>query len=259
MLKQRTMSAIVGIPLVLALTWFGGLPFFAAIAFVGHLALLEYFRLASVNDKVFQVVAIAGHYILLYILWSWGVQSLSFAFIFFFLVINVFWIITYPKDFRVLAAVMWGLTYVSLLLCFFLLLRNQPQGFTFVVAVLIAVWASDIGAYFTGTSFGRRRLAPLVSPKKSFEGALGGMLFSLLLFSILAPQLSMSRGFAALFAASLSLAGIVGDLSESALKRWSNTKDSGTFLPGHGGVLDRLDSLLFAAPTAYILIHFLLR
>jgi phosphatidate cytidylyltransferase len=229
------------------------------LAFIGHLALREFYCLAAVKDKALQTAAIAGHYFLLFTFWLWGTQSLSSAFIIFFLFLNVFWVVTYPKDFRILSATMWGLMYVSLLLSFFILIRTQPQGFTHVVAVFLAVWASDSGAYFIGTSFGRRLLAPLVSPKKSLEGAIGGLVFSLLLFVILAPQLNMPKGFAALFAVMLSLAGLAGDLSESAFKRWSNTKDSGTFIPGHGGVLDRLDSLLFAAPTAYFLLHFFLR
>lgn len=259
MLKQRAISAIVGIPLVLGITWIGGWLFFLMLAFVGHLALREFYRLAAIKDKTFQTAAIVSHYLLLFTLWFWGVQSLSFIFIFLFLCFNVLWVATYPKDFQILSAIMWSLIYVSLLLSFFLLIRIQPQGFIHVVAVFLAVWASDTGAYFTGTSFGRRRLAPLVSPKKSLEGAVGGLVFTLLLFLILAPHLNMARGFAALFAVMLSVAGLVGDLSESAFKRWSNTKDSGSFLPGHGGVLDRLDSLLFAAPTAYFLIHIFLR
>ncbi|MBS4031410.1 MAG: phosphatidate cytidylyltransferase [Clostridiales bacterium] len=259
MLKQRAISAIVGIPLVLGITWIGGWLFFLMLAFVGHLALREFYRLAAVKDKAVQILAIAGHYFLMFTLWFWGAQSLSSAFILFFLLVNLYWVVTYPKDFRMLSAIMWGIMYVSLLLSFFLLIRIQPQGFTLVVAVFLAVWASDTGAYFIGTTFGRRRLAPSVSPKKSLEGALGGVVFSLLLFLLLAPQLNMPRDFAALFAIILSLAGQAGDLSESAFKRWSNTKDSGTFLPGHGGVLDRIDSLLFAAPTAFFLIHFFLR
>lgn len=117
----------------------------------------------------------------------------------------------------------------------------------------LVLMGSDTGAYFTGRTFGKRKLAPKVSPGKTWEGAIGGLLASLLL-AVLAhywffPELPLK--FALPLAAVMNALGVLGDLAESALKRGVNIKDAGSIFPGHGGLLDRLDSLLFSAPVLY--------
>ncbi|MGI6657992.1 MAG: phosphatidate cytidylyltransferase [Dethiobacteraceae bacterium] len=129
-----------------------------------------------------------------------------------------------------------------------------------LLSIIATTWASDTGAYACGLTLGRHKLLPAVSPKKSVEGAVGGLLFAAVVMSVcFAPLLKLSRPTALLLGAVISLAGQCGDLAESALKRWGNTKDSGRFLPGHGGVLDRLDSLLFAVPVGYFLLSLAVR
>jgi len=127
------------------------------------------------------------------------------------------------------------------------------QGAWRVTLLLVIVVFSDSFAFFVGHAFGRRRLAPAVSPGKSVEGAIGGLLGGLLgalvVRSVGLPDLPLAH--AAALGAAVAAMGIVGDLDESLLKRWAGVKDSGTLFPGHGGMLDRLDSLLFGAPVLY--------
>jgi len=146
-----------------------------------------------------------------------------------------------------------GLLYLPLLLGHLVLLRQLDSGREWIFMTLLAVMACDTFAYFSGVRFGRRKLYPAVSPNKSWEGAFGGMLGALgavLLASwTFLPQLGF--GQALLLGLLLGCLGQIGDLFESLLKRACGVKDSGTLIPGHGGVLDRLDSLLFAFPVSY--------
>jgi phosphatidate cytidylyltransferase len=148
----------------------------------------------------------------------------------------------------------WSLGYV-------LLLRETPDpglGLWTLSLPLVASFATDIGAYFAGRFFGRHKLAPEISPGKTLEGSMGGILFSFL--ALLAYTALVREVFPFgllelwLFSLLLSLAAQLGDLAESMLKRFAGVKDSGRFLPGHGGLLDRLDSLLFTFPLTYFLV-----
>ena len=128
-----------------------------------------------------------------------------------------------------------------------------------VLSLLIVVFAGDTGAYFAGRSFGKHKLYELISPKKTMEGAVGGLIASivggLLAQRLLLPQLTVVQGL--LFGATGGIVGQIGDLAESLFKRATGTKDSGGLLPGHGGILDRLDGVLFAAPVVltWLLFH----
>ncbi len=156
-------------------------------------------------------------------------------------------------------AIMWaawlvfGVAYIGALPSCWSLLRVLPDGRGLVLFLAFTIWASDTGAFYAGSRWGRRPLAPRISPKKSVEGLLGGIAAGTIIAVAgtagLWPGISMAT---ALWAGPvLVLCGIVGDLSESALKRGAGVKDSGALIPGHGGVLDRLDSLLFAGPVLY--------
>ena len=125
-----------------------------------------------------------------------------------------------------------------------------------LLAIFIFIWVNDTGAYLVGSRWGKRRLAPNISPKKSVEGSIGGLLLVLLsavvLRLLLFPELSWLRIL--LIAAVVAIFGTIGDLFESSLKRRAGVKDSGKLIPGHGGILDRIDSLLLAVPAVYLLL-----
>ncbi|WP_018922521.1 phosphatidate cytidylyltransferase [Salsuginibacillus kocurii] len=148
-----------------------------------------------------------------------------------------------------------GALYVGLGFHFLLLARIEAEaGAWFVFLTLITIWATDSGAYFIGRKWGRHKLWPAISPKKTIEGSLGGVAFAFVfasLFHLAAPVFSSLLVFV-LFVLVTALAGQIGDLVESALKRHYDIKDSGMLLPGHGGILDRFDSLLFVMPILYV-------
>lgn len=251
MFLQRLVSALLVMPVVLGAAWLGGPAFLALLLGVGFLALLELYRITRLESSMLRWAGLCSHAALLACSYFTGYQYLLFALLAFFLLINILWIFTYPQDFRALTVLIWGAVYITVSMSAFIWLR-QEGGFIHVLAVLVAVWASDSGAYYTGRTLGRRKLIPAVSPQKSVEGACGGVLFAVLAMGAMSAGLNITPFTALLFGAVLSVMGQLGDLAESALKRWAHLKDSGSFLPGHGGVLDRLDSLLFAAPVAYI-------
>jgi phosphatidate cytidylyltransferase len=146
-----------------------------------------------------------------------------------------------------------GFLYIPLLLMHLIMLRQQAYGVQWLLVIMLIVMTNDSAAYYTGCAFGKHRLYPLVSPKKSIEGAQGGLAGSiggtLLAKYTFFPQLTVPD--ALLTAIFIGMLGQTGDLFESLLKRSFGVKDSGNSIPGHGGVLDRLDSIIFAAPATY--------
>lgn len=162
-----------------------------------------------------------------------------------------------PKDAAVRAAItLLGVIYVAGLLSFPVLLRAREQGRHYVFYLVLVTWAGDVGAYYVGRTLGRRPLCPSISARKTIEGSLAGLFCSILasflarlwFWGKLGTVQSLSLGLG------LGVMGQVGDLCESMLKRGFGVKDAGTLIPGHGGVLDRVDSLLFTGPTLYLMV-----
>jgi len=153
-----------------------------------------------------------------------------------------------------------GVVYIPIFIAHLVLIRNSANGVTWMYFLLFIVFLGDTGAYYIGSYFGRHKLSPTISPNKTIEGSAGGIAANLgvgaLFKFFFMPRLSW--GLSLLFFLSVGIAGQVGDLFESKLKRNSNIKDSGSLLPGHGGILDRIDALLFAAPVAYIFKEYIL-
>ena len=175
------------------------------------------------------------------------------------------------RPLEAVAVTAFGAVYAGGMLTFAWLLRHHrfvvtPQaGSVLVLYPVLLTWASDTGAYFTGRAFGRTKLMPSVSPGKTRAGAVGALAVTLVVSLVynalvLRPvaQLALTIWTAALFGLVISAAGQVGDLFESMLKRQAGVKDSSTLLPGHGGILDRLDSLYFVLPVAYLILTRLL-
>jgi phosphatidate cytidylyltransferase len=142
-----------------------------------------------------------------------------------------------------------GEVFVVLPLFYIYLLKEA--GASIPLILLFAVWASDIGAYVFGKSFGKRPLAPLISPKKTCEGLLGAMIGSMAVIAISSKTLGLGVMEALILGAGLGALGQTGDIFESIWKRMSNVKDSSSLIPGHGGILDRMDSFIFTAPLLY--------
>ncbi len=163
--------------------------------------------------------------------------------------------------FRTTAATLLLGIWVPFLGSFAILLVRRPETWVAVVATIGVAVVSDIGAYFTGMRFGRRKLAPRVSPGKTWEGVAGGVggtaVITALILPLLGAEPVLTPAAAFVFAALVAAAGVVGDLAESLVKRDLDVKDFGGMIPGHGGILDRVDAILFALPTGYYLFQLL--
>lgn len=253
MLTQRIISALVGIPLVVIAVWFGGIPLILLTGILIVLGLREMNEmLAKLGLKPSIWLAVAGGLIMTAgaFLYQDGYPGPTITIILFMHLLAT--VALYPR-YSLLdsAGTMMGTMYVGLL-NYFYLLRMMPDGWIWLIFTLTATWATDTAAYFVGMAFGRRRIAPALSPKKTLEGAVGGFAGSILVagvFSYIYSFLPMSKVL--LLGLSLGAAAQVGDLLESAFKRQAGVKDSSTLIPGHGGILDRIDSTLFTAPLVY--------
>jgi phosphatidate cytidylyltransferase len=141
--------------------------------------------------------------------------------------------------------------YLGGLMQFYLPLRQRPDGAVWVIALLVLSWVCDSCAYFVGRAFGRARLAPRISPSKSVEGAVAGLIGAAVVGALIGVLTGHGPALLAGYGVAIGLATVLGDLAESLLKRQTGVKDSGVLIPGHGGILDRMDSLLFCAPVAF--------
>ncbi len=151
-----------------------------------------------------------------------------------------------------------GVLYIALLFSHFISLRQIPRGNLWLLFALAIVWAGDTGAYYGGRAWGKKKLSPVVSPNKTVEGALAGLVASMCagLIFVFASGLDIPVLLTLFLALLAGVAGIFGDLTESYIKRSAGVKDSGKLIPGHGGLLDRVDSVLFAVPVVYYFIYF---
>ncbi len=253
LLAQRIISALVGIPLVVVAVWFGGIPLILLIGLIIVLGLKEVNEmLTKLGLKPSLWLTLAGGLIMTAgsFLYKDGYPGPTITIILFMYLLAT--VALYPR-YSLLdsAGAMMGIMYVGLL-NYFYLLRMMPDGWIWLIFTLTATWATDTSAYFVGRLFGRRRIAPTLSPKKTLEGAVGGFAGSILVaavFSVIYTFLPAAKVL--LLGLCLGAAALVGDLLESAFKRQAGVKDSSDLIPGHGGVLDRIDSMLFTAPLVY--------
>jgi phosphatidate cytidylyltransferase len=256
---RRLYVALVFIPLFyLVVRYAPPIAFFALVVIVALLALHEFYRLHFRDRRATMSVAAGlGFTAVLLVGLQWpGVVSermvllLAISAI---LVSRLFSTRHLRQSLTDSAVLAFGILYVGLTLGHLLMTRALPEGGFLIFYLVLVTWAGDTGAYYAGITLGRTKLAPVVSPNKTVEGLLGGLLFALVA-AIAArawflPSLTVMDCVATAFL--LNAAGVLGDLSESMLKRSVGVKDSGTLLPAHGGMLDRLDSLLFTAPAFY--------
>ncbi|MGA7144199.1 MAG: phosphatidate cytidylyltransferase, partial [Desulfobacterales bacterium] len=256
-------------PLLILLIGFGGTLWLAVVInVVCMVALWEYFRIVLNNDRSMPAVS----FLLLALVTAtaviWAAYFHSFGALLDIIVLNVVFsgmlsVFKFKSDPSVCEIVfkqVAGIIYVPLFLSYLLFIRNGRDGIIWIFLLLIVVFIGDTGAYYVGSYLGRHKLCPSVSPNKTVEGALGGLLAGLGAGALYKSFLlsGLPWGLSLLFFLSITIAGQMGDLFESQLKRIARIKDSGTLLPGHGGVLDRIDALLFAAPVAYIFKAYLL-
>ena len=259
MLKKRVITALWGVPLVLLAIWFDGpLPWFTILMAVwGLLAAWEFYRMTGVTGN--RPLAYFGlAWVLFFIIHPHFDYDLTLPMLLTSAVaLSLALLLVLPKKEGAATGWAWtmaGILYVGWLLSLLVALRIEA-GRGWVYLALLATFGSDTAAYFIGRAFGRHKLAPRISPGKTWEGAVGGLLGAViisLLFTLPTPvQLPLEYVEAVLLGLLISAAGQVGDLAESLLKRNAGVKESGGLLPGHGGLLDRMDSILFAGAVVY--------
>lgn len=258
MLLKRVLSALVGIPVLVFLVYKGDIFLLLAVVLLMLLGLLEFRNIIKKSQcKALSILLWLGA--LIFPLAFFIHYQFIIALLFFYLLFCYFYyLIYYPKYSPLdLSFTLLGVIYICWGFFHLLLLRNINEGFWLVIYVFVIVWSTDTGAYFTGIYLGKHKLAPLISPKKTWEGFCGGLVSSVLIayiFSNSIPDLSLTiQKILFYISPAVSIAGQLGDLFESSLKRFAQIKDSGKIIPGHGGILDRFDSALWAAPVAYYL------
>lgn len=266
---KRWVTAIAALPLLIAIILKGGSTIFTIfVAAVATIALWEYFTVVFTGHtppvpKSYTVISYAVGLAIIFTIQRQGFQMavgllavhlIGVAFL------SIFRFRTAADAPVVAVKQMFGVIYVPTFLSYAVLIYNGVNGIPWIFMVLIVVAAGDTGAYYVGSYWGRHKLCPAVSPKKTIEGAAGGIaaniavgtVFQLIFFS------SVPMPVIWLFAVVVGAVGQAGDLFESEFKRVAGVKDSGKLLPGHGGFLDRIDALLFALPIAYLSKEYLL-
>jgi len=260
MLKKRVVTALWGIPLLVIAVWFDEpLPWFTIfVAVWGLLTAYEFYRLVGVS-QIPSLTFIGMLWTLLFILsphcnYQFTVPFLLTSAI----VLSLIWLVLRPQKEGAFLNWVWtmaGILYVGWLLSYLVALRLDG-GRNWVFFALFTTFGSDTAAFFVGRALGRHHLAPKISPHKTWEGAIGGvigaMLVSLLFVSPAPLSLPLNYGQAIILALVVSVLGQFGDLAESLLKRNLGVKESGTAIPGHGGFLDRTDSVVFAGVVVYL-------
>lgn len=258
-MKQRMITAVVFGAVLISFTIWGRLPFITLIYLFASIALYEILKMRQL--KLFSFPGIIS----LVVLWGFLIPD-QFQFVLDYLKVS--------KVEIALLAVLLFLTYTVVtknrftfddvsfsLMCtlyigmgFYYFIETRESGLVYIFYALFVIWATDSGAYLIGRKLGKKKLWPEISPNKTIEGALGGVLSAIVVSVVYAMVTGMDVAlpWVAIVTIFLSFFGQIGDLVESALKRHYQVKDSGHILPGHGGILDRFDSLLFVCP----LIHF---
>ncbi len=260
MLLLRILSALVGVPIVIAAVYYGG-PWFAIFLLViVNVGIFEYNQIIKIGNSSF--LAVIGHlgvsfYIIIILLEQYLLIIPLFLILFFIMFVSALFNMEIEEKLSITESAMalWGVVYIGVLCGYLLMLRLQPDGALFTYTLFAGIWIHDTAAYAIGSKWGMRKFAPQISQKKSVEGSLAGLGGTIVIFfsvSILFPELfTLSPLGAVILALGISVFAQLGDLMESALKRQMQVKDSGAIVPGHGGVLDRFDSVMLSAPFVY--------
>ncbi len=269
MFKTRLISGIVLMAVALVTIISGSELLWGTLLAVSLIGLFELYRAAGIQKQGFSLLGgigalgVVGYYLLLlFQLEAYSMMTMIFVLIAL-MFVYVFSYPNYHAD-QVMAA-FFGVVYVAVMLSFVYLTRELPGGAFSVWLIFVCSWGCDTSAYCVGMLIGKHKMSPVLSPKKSVEGAIGGVVGAALLgaaYALIAGKFTTafthSPALYALICAVGALISMVGDLAASGIKRNHNIKDYGKLIPGHGGILDRFDSVIFTAPVIYFLADLLL-
>lgn len=261
MFRTRLVSGVILLAITIAIVVLGGNILFAALFIISVIGMMELYRIEKINKAFPGILGyIAG--IAFYLLLYFNLQQYQMMLFIFYLMLLMFaYVFGFPKFTTEQVAVAFlGLFYVGIMLSYIYQVRMLEHGDWIVWLIFIGAWGSDTCAYAVGILIGKHKIAPKLSPKKSLEGCIGGVVGAALIGAVYATLIQSKMTdienpqfvFAIIGAAS-SVISQVGDLAASAIKRNHDIKDYGTLIPGHGGILDRFDSIIFTAPIVYYL------
>lgn len=257
MFKTRLLSGILLVVIALLTIISGSYILFFTLLGISLIGMQEIYKVMRVREDKFNILEITGYAgaIIYYAAIALDFERYGMMAIIFSLVLVMFvYVFTYPnyKAEQIMAS-LFGIIYVAVMLSFIYLCRNLPEGKFLVWLIFLCSWGCDTCAYCVGVLIGKHKMAPVLSPKKSVEGAVGGVVGAALLGVLYA---TFTNGHALEYAIICSIGALismVGDLAASAIKRNQGIKDYGKLIPGHGGILDRFDSVIFTAPVIYFL------
>jgi len=264
-LFERILSGIVLVIITISSLWVGSWYLFGVCVFISLVGMMELYRIIGIHK---QLIGIIGYLsaIVYYICVYFNYQQYSLLILLASLMlIMTAYVISFPK-YKTEEAIMvfFGICYIAVMLSYIYQTRVIENGIYVVWIIFICSWGNDTFAYFTGVLFGKHKMAPKLSPKKSVEGAIGGVVGAAALGAVygyfVSEKLTMVSNPIFVFAvasATGAVLSIVGDLAASAIKRNHNVKDYGKLIPGHGGILDRYDSVIFTAPVVFWVVYFL--
>lgn len=267
MFVTRLISGIVLVILAVGVLYFGGPVTLVASCLLSLVGVFELCRVYKIEKKA-PAIAAEIWTILYYIVLGIGNRILyTPVMILYLLVILAIYVLSFPKyhDKEIMAA-FFSFYYVSVMLSYVYRIRILPDGGYFVILIFISSWGNDTLAYCGGRLFGKHKMAPVLSPKKSVEGLISGIIgagalgfiFGIL-FKTYEHDIPYFQWWMMVVSALGAVPAVIGDLAASAIKRNNDCKDYGKLIPGHGGVLDRFDSMIFTAPIIYYLVQYVMQ
>lgn len=259
-MKNRLIGGVfVGIITLITL-FVGGVITAVILALCSLIGVRELLKVYSLDKSPFAILNYITT-IVLYVLLYFGKSQFILPMVILLVLLTLaIYVIAFPKykDADMMRAI-FSFIYVPVLLSFIFRLRSMEAGLLLSFFVLISSWINDIFAYFVGSAIGKHKFSPKVSPNKSVEGFIGGIVgagvIGFAYGTVFAEQLSLSGLYCAIIAALGAIPAVIGDLAASAIKRDNSIKDYSNLIPGHGGIIDRIDSILFTAPIIYYLVE----
>lgn len=266
-MKTRIISSVIGLLLLAIVMMFSELLLPVTVCVLAIIGVYEFYRaLSKVGYKPVKLIGYISCFILLIIGYSdnWNGKYISLG-IFILLAVLMFILVFKHKSYNIgdLSVTAFGVIYVVYLLSFILMTRNLENGEYYIWLIFIGAWATDTFAYFTGVTIGKNKLIESISPKKTVEGSIGGIIGCILVSVLYGIYLNSNLKVVPIYHFIMIglICGVIsqiGDLTASAIKRFVRIKDYGNIMPGHGGVLDRMDSILLVAPVIYFYVSILM-